>query len=152
MYAAKHIILDAPKETDRFVRCSTCRTSFASASQACPICRGTELLDLHAPEHHTRTQRGVRAYIANLEREHTETVRSMEAILDVLTDAANSESPKRDDVLHLFKEDLQKIEAAVGVPAAFTGNDSREVNAPLLILKQRVSEFRALRRNSQTVR
>jgi diguanylate cyclase (GGDEF)-like protein len=42
----EHSVLQKANQTDRLVRCSKCRTSFAASSDACPICGGTALLDL----------------------------------------------------------------------------------------------------------
>lgn len=140
----EHSVLDTPNQSDHFVRCSNCRTSFAATSQACPICEGTALLDLHPAEQHAQTQRGVQAYIANLERELTGTVRSLEAILGILIEAEKLEHSRRDGILHLCKEDVQKIAEAVGTSEAFAPSKGAEgAHAPLLIFKKRVSELRA---------
>ena len=64
-------------------------------------------------------------------------------ILDVLTEAEDLENSRRDCVLHLGEEDVQKIAAAVGTPEAFAeGNGSEGAHAPLLIFKRRISELR----------
>jgi diguanylate cyclase (GGDEF)-like protein len=148
----EHSVLDKPNKTDHLVRCSDCRTSFADSSHVCPICGGTALLDLHS-EHQAPTQRGVQAYITNLERELTGTVRSLEAILDILVEANTSET-RRDGTLRLCKEDMQKIAAAVGTPEAFAESKGAEgAHAPLLVFKQRVSDLRAVAANRRrTVR
>jgi diguanylate cyclase (GGDEF)-like protein len=139
----EHSVLQKANQTGRLVRCSNCRTSFAASADACPICEGTALLDLHAAEHHVQTQRGVQAYIANLERELTGALRSLEAILDVLTKAEELEHASSNGVLRLCREDVRKITAAVG---AFDGlaesKGSEEACAPLRIFRQRVSELR----------
>jgi diguanylate cyclase (GGDEF)-like protein len=140
----EHSVLDKPNQSDHFVRCSTCRTSFAATSQACPVCGGTALLDLQPAEHNTPTQRGVQAYVSNLEGELTEALRSLETILDILVSAEKSEHSKDDSILRLSKEDVQQIGAAVGMPEAF--KDAYNAGAPhsrLLLFKQRVSEIRA---------
>jgi diguanylate cyclase (GGDEF)-like protein len=137
----EHSILNRPSDTGRLVRCSKCRTSFAAASDGCPICGGTALLDLHAAGE-ARTQRGVRAYIANLEGELTAALRTTETILDVLTEAGKSELA--DGILYLSQEHVQKIAAAVGAPQAFAqasgAGDARE---PLLTVKHKIAELKA---------
>jgi diguanylate cyclase (GGDEF)-like protein len=144
----EHSVLQKANQSGRPVRCSKCRTSFAASSDACPICGGTALLDLHPAEHHVQTQRGVQSYITNLEMELTGAVRSLEAILDVLTEAAQLENASTDGVLRLCREDVRKIAAAVGASEAFTeSNGSEEAYAPLRIFRQRISELQALAKN-----
>jgi len=98
-------------------------------------------LDLHAAGE-ARTQRGVRAYIANLEGELTAALRTTETILDVLTEAGKSELA--DGILYLSQEHVQKIAAAVGAPQAFAqasgAGDARE---PLLTVKHKIAELKA---------
>lgn len=140
----EHSVVDKPNQADHFVRCSNCRTSFAADSQACPVCGGTTLLDLHPAEEHAQTQRGVQVYITNLERELTGAVRSLEAILDILIEAEKLEHSRRDGILHLRKEDVQKITEAVGTPEAFAQSKGAEgAHAPLQLSKKKVSERRA---------
>jgi len=123
------------------VRCSKCRTSFAAASEGCPICGGTALFDLHAAGE-AHTQRGVRAYIANLEGELTAALRTMETILDVLTEARKSEVA--DGVLHLSREQVQKIALAVDAPQAFAQNsDAAGTREPLMTVKHKIAELKA---------
>ena len=112
----EHQFVDQPNQTDHFVRCSNCRTSFAASSQACPSCGGTALLDL---QQNAPTQRGIQAYIRKLEGELTEALRSLEKILDILINAEKLEHPNEDHVLHLSTEDVRLIGAAVGMPEAF---------------------------------
>jgi len=76
----EHSVLDKPNQSDHIVRCSNCRTSFDATSPACPVCGGTALLDLQAAERNAPTQRGVQAYISNLEGELTKALRSLETI------------------------------------------------------------------------
>ena len=141
----EHSILDNPSKAGCLVRCARCRTSFTASSRVCPVCRGTTLLDLRSAEHYAHTQRGVQAYITNLEGELTGAVRSLETILDILTEAGRSEHSRHDGVLQLFTDDLQKIASAVGAPGAFTeSNGAERADAPLLVFKQRVSELRGL--------
>jgi diguanylate cyclase (GGDEF)-like protein len=140
----EHSVVDKPNQTDHFIRCSNCRTSFAATSQACPVCGGTTLLDLHTAEEHAQTQRGVQVYITNLERELTGAVRSLEAILDILIEAEKLEDSRRDGILHLCKEDVQKIAEAVGTPEAFAQSKGVDgAHAPLQLSKKTVSERRA---------
>src|SRR5438128_10667149 len=77
-------LVDQPTQTDHFVRCSNCRTSFAASSQACPSCGDTALLDL---QQNIPTQRGIQAYIRKLEGELTEALRSLAKILHMLINA-----------------------------------------------------------------
>ena len=89
------------------------------------------------------TQRGVQAYITNLERELTEALRSLETTLDILTDPAKSEYSIGDYTVRLCEEDMQKIAVAVGIPEGFkAGSDSGAAHRSLLSFKQRVSELR----------
>jgi hypothetical protein len=137
----EHSILNRASDTGRLVRCSKCRTSFAAASDGCPICGGTALFDLHAAGE-AHTQRGVRAYIANLEGELTAALRRMETILDVLTEARKSELA--DGVLHLSREHVQKIALAVGTPQAFAQNsDAAGTREPLVTVKHKIAELKA---------
>jgi hypothetical protein len=146
MYSAKlsgkdrieHSIVDK-SNTNHLVRCAKCRTSYAVTSHACPICGSSALLDLHAADH-AHTQRGVQAYITNLEGELTATLRTLEAILDVLTGAGTHQDSRRDGGLYLTKEDMQKIAAAAGAPEGPANSEGAV--ARLLIFKQRISELR----------
>jgi diguanylate cyclase (GGDEF)-like protein len=137
----EHSILNRASDTGRLVRCSKCRTSFAAASDGCPICGGSALLDLHAVDE-ARTQRGVRAYIGNLEGELTAALRTTETILDVLTEAGKSELAG--GVLHLSPEHVQQIAAAVGASQAFAQNGGTgDVRAPLVTVKHKMAELKA---------
>jgi hypothetical protein len=101
-------------------------------------------LDLHPAEEHAQTQRGVQVYITNLERELTGAMRSLEAILDILIEAEKLEHSRRDGILHLCSEDVQKIAEALGTPGAFVQSEGIEgAHAPLQISKKTVSERRA---------
>ena len=137
----EHSILNSANDIGRLVRCSKCRTSFAASSDGCPVCGSTALLDLHAADE-ARTQRGVRAYIGNLEGELTAALRITETFLDVLIEAGNSELD--DGVLQLSKEHVQKIAAAVGAPQAFEQHGSTEdPRAPRLTVKHKIAELKA---------
>jgi len=139
----EHQFVDQPNQTDHFVRCSNCRTSFAASSQACPSCGDTALLDL---QQNIPTQRGIQAYIRKLEGELTEALRSLEKILDILINAEKLEHPNEHHVLHLSTEDVRLIGAAVGMPEAFEETNNADTGAshsPLLRFKQRVSKIRA---------
>jgi diguanylate cyclase (GGDEF)-like protein len=162
MYSAKlsgknrieHSVLDVTNKTDHLVRCSDCRTSFAATSHTCPICKGTTLLDLQTAEYNMSTQRGVQAYITNLERELAEALRSLETTLDILTDPEKLEHSRSDFILRLCEEDVQKIAVAVGMPEGFKEcNDPGPARQPVLTFRQKVSELRAFaatRRNSSS--
>jgi diguanylate cyclase (GGDEF)-like protein len=137
----EHSIVNRASDMGRLVRCSKCRTSFAAASDGCPICGGTALLDLHTADE-ARTQRGVRAYIANLEGELTASLRTMETVLDVLVEAGTSQLA--DGVLHLSIEHVQKIAAAAGAPQAFAQNgNTGDAHAPRLTVKHKIAELKA---------
>ena len=138
----EHRFVDQPNQTDHFVRCSNCRTSFAASAQACPSCGGTALLDL---QHNVPTQRGIDAYIRKLEGELTEALRSLEKILDILINAEMLEHSTEDHILRLSKEDVRLIEAAVGMPEALEATDNASTGAShcsLLRVKERVSKIR----------
>ena len=140
----EHSVLDKPNQSDHIVRCSNCRTSFDATSPACPVCGGTALLDLQAAEDNAPTQRGVQAYISNLEGELTKALRSLETILDILTDPKKLEHSRGDCSLRLCEEDVQKIAAAVGIPENFwESDDSDPAHGSVLTLREKVSGLRA---------
>ena len=140
----EHSVLDKPNQSDHIVRCSNCRTSFDATSPACPVCGGTALLDLQAAEHNAPTQRGVQAYISNLEGELTKALRSLETILDILTDPKKLEHSRGDCSLRLCEEDVQKIAAAVGIPENFWESDDPDpAHRSVLTLREKVSGLRA---------
>ena len=150
----EHMMLNMPNRADQLVRCSTCRTSFATASHVCPICGSTALLDLQRAEDDKTTQRGVQAYITNLENELTRALRSLETTLDILTDPKNLEHSRGNCILRLCEEDVQKIAVAVGVPETFWESDDPDsTHRTVLSFKEKVSELRtfaATQRNSSS--
>jgi diguanylate cyclase (GGDEF)-like protein len=148
----EHLIMDTSHTNDHIVRCSTCRTSFAATSHTCPICGSTALLDLKRAEDDKTTQRGVQAYITNLEGELSKALRSLEATLDILTDPTKLEHSRGDCSLRLCEEDVQKIAVAVGVPENFWESDeSGPTHRSVLSFREKVAvlrKFPATRRNS----
>ncbi len=125
----EHSVLDKPNQSDHKV---------------CPVCGGTALLDLQAAEHNAPTQRGVQDYISNLEGELTKALRSLETILDILTDPKKLEHSRGDCSLRLCEEDVQKIAAAVGIPENFwESDDSDPAHRSVLTLREKVSGLRA---------